>query len=71
MKIELKCTTMIAGQKVPMTIIGKGKNALANKTCLEAPGEEARAAINRQHATLASLSDKINFKLNAVNLAEK
>ena len=71
MKIKLKCTTIIAGQKVPMTSIGKGKKALAEKTVLDAPSIDARAAINRQHATLASAADTVNFELKAVTPVEK
>lgn len=75
MKILLKCATTIAGQKVPMTSIGKGKNAIAEKTCLEAPSIEARAAINRQHAILAPAKSAVNFELKqkteAVKAVEK
>lgn len=64
MKIVLKCATEIAGQMVPMTSIGgKGKEAHAQPTCLDAPEKEARAAINRQHAVLAPAKSKVNFNL--------
>jgi len=66
MRIILKCGTTIAGEKVPMTSISKGKKPQAEYTCLEAPDVEARAAINRQHAALATVNDEINFTLKAV-----
>lgn len=65
MKIILTCNTVINGEKIPaFTPVTQGKETVDQRTCLAVSDEQARAAINRQHAKLASATDHVNYKLS-------
>lgn len=62
MKIILVCSTIIDGKKVPGTTTVDKETV---KTCIDCSDSEARAAINRQHAKLATADDKVNYPAKA------
>jgi hypothetical protein len=67
MKVSLKCSTLINGEKIAAKTTVKN---VTMATCLELPDSEARALINRQHARLAVKGEQVNFAF-AAKKAEK